>query len=371
MKDPRIQKLAHQVVNYSCRVQPGENVLIETRGTSASDDLLIALIEEIYAAQAKPYVWRTDDRVQRALNMQITEEQLALTSEVDGMLMRRMQAVIIIGSSNNCFELSDVPEEKKSMRSRAYSAMTDYRCDHTKWCVLDYPTAAQAQLAKKTTEEFENFYFNVCTMDYAKMDAAMDPLRELMNRTDRVHIIGKGTDLTFSIKGIGAVKCSGEYNLPDGEIFTAPVRESVNGVISYNVPSTPAGFTFENVVLHFENGKIVKAEGNDTARINERLNCDEGARYIGEFALGVNPYVTSVTGKNLYDEKIGGSFHFTPGQCYNDADNGNNSAIHWDMVCIQTPEYGGGEIWFDDVLIRKDGRFVLPELEALNPENLR
>ena len=131
------------------------------------------------------------------------------------------------------------------------------------------------------------------------------------------------------------------------------------------------GFKYENVSFTFENGKIVNATANDTDRINHYLDTDEGARYIGEFAIGVNPNINNAICDILFDEKIAGSIHFTPGNSYDDVGNGNVSAIHWDLVLIQTPEYGGGEIWFDDVLIRKDGRFVLPELDCLNPENLR
>ena len=230
---------------------------------------------------------------------------------------------------------------------------------------------SMAQLAKMSTEAFEDFYFQVCNLDYSKMSAAMDSLVELMDQTDKVRLVGPGTDLTFSIKGIKAIKCAGELNIPDGEVYSAPVRDSVNGVVTYNTPSPYQGFTFENVKLTFKDGKIIEATANNTERINKVFDTDEGARYVGEFAIGVNPYILHPMQDILFDEKIDGSFHFTPGQCYDDAYNGNKSNIHWDLVNIQRPEYGGGEIYFDDVLIRKDGRFVIPELEKLNPENLK
>ena len=228
-----------------------------------------------------------------------------------------------------------------------------------------------AQLANKSQEAFEDFYFDVCTLDYKKMSKAMDPLVDLMNRTDKVHIKGPGTDLKFSIKGIPAIKCDGLRNIPDGEVYTAPVRESMNGTISYNTFSEEQGFTYENIKFEIKNGKIIKATANDTDRINALLDTDEGARYFGEFAIGVNPYVLTPMKDTLFDEKICGSFHLTPGKCYEDAYNGNHSAIHWDLVMIQRQEFGGGEIYFDDVLIRKDGLFVIDELKGLNPENLK
>ena len=257
------------------------------------------------------------------------------------------------------------------MYSRITTPTLDYRVNHTKWVILRYPNPSMAQLAGQSLDAFEDFYFDVCTLDYAKMNRAMEALAALMEKTDNVKIKGPGTDLSFSIKGIPAVKCAGECNIPDGEVYTAPVRESMNGIISYNTPSEEQGFTYENIVFEIKNGKIVDAKANNNERINQLLDTDEGARYFGEFAIGVNPYVLEPMKDTLFDEKIAGSFHLTPGAAYEDAFNGNKSAVHWDLVMIQRPEYGGGEIYFDDVLIRKDGLFVIPELECLNPENLK
>jgi aminopeptidase len=203
------------------------------------------------------------------------------------------------------------------------------------------------------------------------MSTAMDALVTRLEKTRDIHIIGKGTDLRFSIGEIPVIKCAGANNIPDGEVFTAPVRDSVNGVISYNCPAVYQGFTYDNIVLRFENGKIVEATANDTEKINQVFDTDEGARYVGEFAIGVNPYILKPMKDTLFDEKIMGSFHFTPGRAYEDAFNGNTSSIHWDLVCIQTSEYGGGEMYFDGELVRKDGRFVVQDLEVLNPENLK
>jgi aminopeptidase len=195
----------------------------------------------------------------------------------------------------------------------------------------------------------------------------MDPLVQLLERTDKVQIKGPGTDLTFSIKNIPVIKCDGEKNIPDGEVYTAPVKDSVNGVIRYNTPSPHDGFVFKDMELTFEKGKIIKAVSNDSDRCNAIFDTDDGARYVGEFAFGVNPQIHDAMGDILFDEKIAGSIHFTPGASYDDAFNGNKSAVHWDLVLIQTPAYGGGEIYLDDVLVRKDGLFVIDELKGLNP----
>ena len=282
-----------------------------------------------------------------------------------------MDAYIAVRASDNTSELSDVPSDKLNLYSKMLRPVIDERVDHTKWVIMRYPNNSMAQLSNMSLEAFENFYYDVCTLDYAKMSEAMDPLVDLMNRTDKVRIVSPGTDLTFSIKGIPAIKCAGECNIPDGEVYTAPVKNSVNGVISYNTVSLEQGFTYDNIVFRIEDGKIVEAHSNDDVRINALLDTDEGARYFGEFAIGVNPYVLHPMKDTLFDEKICGSIHFTPGASYEDASNGNKSAVHWDLVLIQREDYGGGEIWFDDVLIRKDGIFVLPELKGLNPENLK
>ena len=369
--DERTIILARNLVHNSCEIKPGEKVWINHVG-NATEDIVKALIREVYAVGAIPFVHYENMRIKRELLMQCTEEQLKMMAEWDCQEMSQMDVFIGIRGNINSAELSDVPSEKIEMYETIYSKPVHYevRIPKTRWVVLRYPNASMAQLACTSTAAFENFYYQVCNLDYSKMNEAMKSLVDLMNRTDKVRLVGPGTDLSFSIKGIPAIACAGELNIPDGEVFTAPVKNSVNGTIQYNAPSLYQGTTFENVKLTFKDGKIVEATANNTERLNQIFDTDEGARYVGEFAIGVNPYVLSPMKDILFDEKIKGSIHFTPGSCYDEAPNGNNSAIHWDLVLIQTPEYGGGEIYFDDVLIRKDGRFVIPELEVLNPENL-
>lgn len=370
--DERIKKLAKVLIHHSCRVQKGEKVYIEYIGNE-SKILAKQLIKEVYEAGGIPFPHHTDLQIRRAMLMECTKEQIELMAKTDRAEMEAMDCYIGIRGTENISELSDVPAEKMSLYQKYYSKPVhdEIRVPKTKWVVLRYPNAAMAQLAGTSLEAFEDFYFDVCTLDYGKMGRAMEALKTYMEKTDKVRLVSPGTDLTFSIKDIPVVPCAGECNIPDGEIYTAPVRDSVNGKITYNTVSPYQGFTYENVCLEFENGKIVNAAANDTKRINEVFDMDEGARYVGEFAVGVNPYILHPMKDILFDEKIQGSIHFTPGSCYEDAWNGNKSAIHWDLVLIQRPEYGGGEMYFDDVLVRKDGRFVVPELECLNPENLK
>lgn len=368
--DNRIEKLSALLTGYSCNLKPGERVLIDYEGECAKP-LVRQLIKDSYKLGAKPYVNHRDSTILRELLLGADEDQLAFLNDYQLYQMKGMDAYIAVRGCENSSELSDVPSEKMNLYYKLTQPVQDYRVSKTKWVVLRYPNGAMAQLAGKSQEAFEDFYFKVCTLDYQKMSQAMDALVDLMNRTDKVRLVGPGTDLTFSIKGLSAIKCAGEANIPDGEVYTAPVRDSVNGVISYNTVSEEQGFTYENIRFEVKDGKIISATANDTDRINALLDTDEGARYFGEFAIGVNPYVLHPMKDTLFDEKICGSFHLTPGMAYEDADNGNKSAVHWDLVMIQREDYGGGEIWFDDVLIRKDGLFVIDELECLNPENLK
>lgn len=371
MVDERIKKLAHGLVNYSVSLKEGESVLIDIKGTD-SYPLANEIVKEVYKIGGLPFVKISDSQIESTIIKSAKPELFEKMKKQDLEQMKQMDAYISIRASNNISNLVNVSKDQMEKYELLYqNDVLNQRVDHTKWVILRFPNDSMAQLAYMNTEEFEDFYFDVCNLDYKKMDIAMEKLEALMSKTDKVHIKGPGTDLTFSIKGMGAIRCAGQYNIPDGEVYSAPIRDSVNGKVSYNVLSTYRNFTFSNIVLEFKDGKIINATSNDTKKINEIFDIDEGARYIGEFSLGVNPYITKPMNDILFDEKIAGSFHFTPGRAYEDMNNGNVSAIHWDLVCIQTPEYGGGEIYFDDVLIRKDGKFVIPELEPLNPENLK
>lgn len=371
MKDIRIEKLAHNLLTYSIDLKENDNILIEILG---EDGIPLAkeLMRQAEQMKARPYFNIVNYELLRIMLENATEEQIKLYGKHDEARMKDMDAYIGIRATSNTSELSKIDSKIMNMYNKYYTVPVHFeeRVKRTKWCILRYPNNSMAQMSKMTLEEFEDFYFNVCNLDYSKMSKAMDNLKDLMNKTDKVHIVGPGTDLTFSIKGIPAEKYMGTFNIPDGEVASAPVKESVNGFITYNTETTYNGYTFNNIRFEFENGKIVKATANNTEMINKILDTDDGARYIGEFAFGLNPYVERPIGDTLFDEKIKGSFHFTPGDALEESDNGNRSSIHWDIVNIQRKEYGGGEIYFDNILIRKDGIFVLPELQALNPENL-
>jgi aminopeptidase len=370
--DPRNHQLARQLIEYSVKLQPGEKIYLEVKGLHALD-LGKALIKAATEAGGVPFWYYNDEELGRQFIRHAGQEQFAAWGEFHRPIMEAVDAYIGVRGSTNPYDLADVPGEKMKWHDQAYWDQVHIPVRlKKKWCVLRYPNPAMAQLAEQPTETFADFYFDVCCLDYARLSRAMDPLADLIEKTDRVQITGPGTDLAFSIQGLGAVKCDGARNIPDGEVYTAPVRDSVNGHITYNAATMRAGVKFQNIRFEVQDGKIVQATcDGDSDKLNELLDVDAGGRYFGEFALGLNPYITAPMLDTLFDEKIGGSFHLTPGNAYEQAFNGNRSALHWDLVSIQTPDWGGGEIRFDDQVIRKDGRFVLPALEGLNPENLK
>lgn len=369
MTDPRYQKLANLLVGYSTALKKGDRVLLDV--TDVPDEFTVELLRAARKVGALPLVEVRHSRINREVLMGTTEPHAKIVRDVELFRMKRVQAYIAIRGSSNSTENADVPSARMSLYSRITRPVLNYRVGKTRWCVLRWPTASMAQGAGMSTEAFENLYFDVCTMDYRKMARAMVPLERRLKRADRIHIKSPGTDLTFSVKGIGAKMCKGDRNIPDGEVFSCPVKTSINGRIQFNTPTLYSGTKFENVCLEFKEGKVVNATANNTKRLNEILDTDAGARYTGEFSFGFNPYILNPMCDILFDEKIAGSLHLTPGQAYAECDNGNRSAVHWDMVLIQRPEWGGGEVWIDGELVRKNGLFLPADLIPLNPKNLK
>jgi aminopeptidase len=364
MHDVRFDKLAKLLVEYSTKLKRNETVLIEA--FDVPDEMTIALVRAVRKAGAIPFTQIQRAVVSRELALKATERQLNLHSRHELARMKKMNAYIALRGSNNITELSDVPADQMKLLTRKMRPVQDQRVKKTKWVVLRWPTPSMAQLAGMSTEAFENFYFDVCTLDYRKLQAGMRALKVLMEKTDRVEIKGPETDLRFSIKGIPAIICGGDRNIPDGEVFSCPVKDSVQGYVTFNAPTIYQGIGFDNIRLEFKDGKIVQATSNESEKLNKILDSDPGARYVGEFSLGFNPHILQPMRDILFDEKIAGSFHFTPGQAYDEADNGNRSQVHWDMVAIQRRDYGGGEIYFDGKLIRRHGEFLPQQLRSLN-----
>ena len=370
MPDPRQTQLAETLIQYSCAIEPGDKILIEAIDIPHS--FTKELVRVASDAGALPFVTLKSQEVWRALHLDSSAEQMRLIGEVEAKRMAAMDAYIGVRGSDNVSEWSDVPADRLAHYEQNVwkPVHIELRVPETRWVVLRWPNPSMAQLAQMSTEAFEDFYFSVCNIDYARMSEAMSPLQKLMTATDQVRLVAPGTDLRFSIAEIPAVCCDGHRNIPDGEVFTAPVRDSIDGTIQYNTPTIYQGVTHENIRFEFKQGKIVDAASTQTEHLEKVLDTDDGSRYVGEFSLGFHPRIRKPMKDILFDEKIAGSIHLTPGQAYKEAWNGNKSAIHWDLVLQMDESVGGGEIWFDDVLVRKDGRFVLDDLQPLNPDQL-
>lgn len=370
MLDPRVQQLADILVNHSVAARPGDRVLLEA--FDIPPEVTSALARSLAESGAIPLVETRHNRVLREIYRSATEEQMRLIGELELERMSRMDGYIGLRGGPNATELADVPTERMALYQRHVwrPVHTEQRCTHTRWVVLRWPSNSMAQLAGMSTEAFEDFYFRACCLDYARLDEAVRPLHERMLRTREIRLVGPGTNLTLNKGEINVVPCTGRRNIPDGECFTAPLRDRVDGTISFNATTVYQGKTFDNIALTLEGGRIVRATSSDTPGLNEILDSDDGARSIGEFSLGFHPHILHPMRDTLFDEKIAGSLHFTPGSAYEVADNGNRSEVHWDMVLIQRPEYGGGEIYFDGELVRKDGLFVTGDLAGLNPSEL-
>lgn len=364
----KIKTLANTIVNYSLNLKENSKVLVNF--SQVATPLVEEIIKEAEKVGAIVVLNMSDPKLNARLAEKNTEARLEHLKKIKEFEVMNYDAFVMIRSGVNDYEAKNVPPEMTKKFGAMTQELDDIRINEREWVLLNYPTDLDAHKAKMTTAEFNEFAFDVMTVDYKKMNENIQPLKELMERTDKVRIVSPGTDISFSIKGMPAIPCTGEKNIPDGELYSAPIKESINGTITYNTPSPYQGNVFNHVSLTFENGKIINATcDEDNEKLNEIFDTDEGARYVGEFALGFNPKILYPMGDILYDEKILGSLHFTPGRCYADCDNGNVSSIHWDMVLIQREDFGGGEIYFDDILIRKDGKFTLEELKQLNYED--
>lgn len=368
MHDPRLARLAEILLDHSTQIRAGENLLIEAFDLP-DPALVCALVEMTAARGAHPFVTWKNNEVLRSLYRTGTETNLGAAGEFERARMQRMHAYVGIRGAANSSQFADVPHERMDLYQKHWwhPVHSEVRVPKTRWVVLRYPTPSMAQAADMSTAAFEDFYFAVCTADYAQMAKNQEPLVRRMWEAERVRITGPGTDLTFSIRGMNVRPCHGQRNIPDGEVFTAPVRDSLEGTIRYNAASRYQGTVFQQVEFEFRKGKIIRATcANAPEALNKILDSDEGARYVGEWSIGCNNLVRRPMLDTLFDEKIGGSIHLTPGNAYDECDNGNRSRVHWDLVLIQTPEYGGGEIYFDDVLVRQDGRFLPEDLQGLN-----
>ncbi len=373
MDSAALQRLAQQFMVNAVRTQPGDHIWVEYRGPKAQvlAEACAAKVEEI---GGHPFLVDTGAAAVNSAVGRLSAEDIAALGAEKLTRMRTMQGYIRVDDDADQAKIT-LSADQMARYKKALQAVNDYRVNHTRWLVTAAPTEELAAACGMRFADFEAFYCDVCLIEYGKMTEAVKPLEKLMTegRTVRIYSPSQDTDLSFSIEGIPAIPCTGRLNIPDGECFTAPVKDSIQGTIRFG-PSVYDGQKFASIRLTFRDGRIEEAQAENaerTAMLNRMLDTDQGARYVGEFSINFNPFIRHPTGSILFDEKIDGGIHMAMGNCYDQAPNGNKSAVHWDMVHIQRPDYGGGELYIDGRLIRRDGIFVVPELFALNPENLK
>ena len=359
------RRLANQLLSHSVELKKGDNIMIQCIGLNAIG-LVRALASQVREMGAYPFLKIEDPETNRMMLESGDEEYWKGQAEKDQLpLMKQMDAFIGIRASENIYENSSVSKKANKAYSDHFLNPVHFeeRVNHTNWAVLRYPSAAFAMNAKMSTERFRDFYYDACLFDYNKLKEAMKPLEKMLRETDKIQLKGEGTDIEFSVKGQNWIPCYGKRNIPDGELFSSPILDSVNGHITY-APSVYQGKPFEFVKLVVENGVVTGFDSSNNSALEEILDTDEGARRFGEFSFGLNPIIKNPMYDILFDEKITGSNHLTLGKDYEIAPNGNESAIHWDLVCI------GADVYFDGELIRKGREFVKEELKGLNPEEL-
>ncbi len=364
--EQQIDTLATLICNVSLDLQKGEKLYI-SYGSLQALPLVERLITQASRKGAFVYPCLHLSSLEGKCKRLLDPANISYMKEVEEAKINYFDAFIYIKYSENDYELSSLDPVKRRKINQALAPSVDRRANEKKWVLLNYPSILDAHKSAMSQEEFVAFSLRAMTINYEELHKKLQPLQQLMEKTDNVRITGPKTNISFSIKGMPAIACTGEKNLPDGEIYTAPLKTSVNGTITFNTPSPYQGHIYHHVSLTFSKGQIIKAISDEEPdMLTTIFNIDEGARYVGEFSLGLNPVIKKPMGDILFDEKIFGSLHFTPGAAYDDCNNGNKSAIHWDLVLIQTEAYGGGNIFFDGVLIRENGLFTLPQLQALN-----
>ena len=359
------KNLATLILEHSTKLEKGENVMVQLIGLNGIE-LLRALVQQIREKGAHPFIQINDAETQRLLLEHGNDDFWKNQTDVDQLpLMKQMDVFIGIRASQNIYENSQASKEANKAYSEHFLNPVHFeeRVNNTRWCIMRYPSPAFAMNAKLPTAKFTEFYYNACLLDYGKLRDAMLPLEKRLRATDMIHLKGEGTDISFSVKGQNWIPCFGGHNIPDGEIFTSPILDSVNGHITY-APSVYQGKPFEFVKLVVENGLVVDYDSSNNAALKDILDTDEGARRFGEFSFGTNPVIESPMYDILFDEKIYGSNHLTLGNDYEIAPNGNESNIHWDLVCI------GADVYLDGELIRKGREFVVDDLKCLNPDQL-
>ncbi len=355
MADQRILKAAKILVEHSTKVKKGETVQIIT--DHLARPLAIEVLKLVLKRGAYPIIHTSLPGSAHTFYKHANKDQLQHVHESLMHEMKRTDVIIYISAPTNTRELSELDPKKLALRRKATERISRYRVENTRWVLFDYPCEALAQEASMSIEEFEDFVFSATNIDWSKEGKRQEKLKRILDKGKQVHIIGKNTDLRFSIEGRTAIKCFGKHNMPDGEVFIAPVETTTEGCIEYSFPAIYSGGEVDGITLEFKRGKVVKAhatKNNDL--LQAMLNTDPGARRLGEFGVGTNYNIKRHIKQILFDEKIGGTIHLAVGSAYKEGGGKNKSGLHWDMILDLRQ---GGKIIVDNRVIQENGKFLI------------
>lgn len=365
-------RLAQLLTHHASELVAGDTVIVEA--IDFDDDFLAYLVDYLLLHKIRPIVNIKKQSVMTALAARSSVEDFQRMAEAELSQMKQAKAFIGLRHVHDEAAMTKVSASQRALLLKHFLQPVhyEYRNRNLRWLYLRWPSVLMARHAEMGLADFTDYYFESMLIDYDKMGRAMDHLADFLSNTEQIRITHpNGTDLSFQIKDMPSYSSIGKHNLPDGELFLAPLRESMEGDIHFNIDSVYYGHLFQEVKLSFKAGQVISATSKDnTPALNDILDTDEGARYCGEFAFGLHPGISNPIRDILFDEKMHGSIHLALGNAYPVSDNGNRSAIHWDLILNQCKNYGGGEVWADGVLMRKNGIFVAESLLALNQENI-
>ena len=358
MVDPRIKKMAQILVDHSTRIKKNENVTIS--GSVEAQDLLKEIYKLALKKGAYPFLKVNLPGTSYIYYKNASQEQLKKFPEIAFYEVKRMQVYIGIGSPKNTRELSNVDPKRISLRSTVVEPIADYivnRKDKIRRVSTGFPTSALAQDAEMSLEEYETLVYGAVNQDWKKLGKRFKNLRDKLNEEKEIRIIGEDTDIKLKVYKKSFVADCGEENLPGGEIFCAPEKDSVNGHIRFTYPAIECGTEVQNIYAEFKNGKCIKATADKNEKfLKTMLNTDKGAKYIGELGIGMNPKITKFTKDLLFDEKIGGTIHLAFGMAYKECGEPNKSALHWDIVKDLRKN---GQIIADGKVVQKNGKWLI------------
>ena len=354
MIDSKIIRLADILTKHSIRIKQGD--IIELSFGTEAVPLALECYKNILRKGAFPVIRCVPSGFSYAYYRNAKEEQLTKTPVIAMFEAQKAAGSISIGAPLNTRELTNIDPKKMAMRSKAVKPVTEVYLKKNNWVICEYPTHSLAQDADMSLEEFSDFVFKATNINYKDLSKKQTKLKKILDKAKEVKILAPDTELTFSLAGRKSIKCDGKRNVPDGEVFIAPVEKSTEGYIAYSYPAIKGGREVDGIRLEFKKGKVVKATATKNEEyLKQMINVDKGAKYLGEFGVGMNYNITKFVKQILFDEKIGGTIHLALGMAYKEGGGKNESAIHWDMI---KDLRHGGSIYIDGKCIQRNGKFT-------------